>query len=112
MNLQDWKLIVIVAAFCILALAAFFMICRRYEDGIVGNIALGLMGVTCGLILVDAWRDTLVVPEPTVCLLILCVAVFMLRYAWRVVMFHWADRMGFAKPRDAGDTTVRMKAIR
>ncbi len=113
MNVQDWKLIVVLSIACMMVLAVFFVVCRRYEDGIVGNIALGVMGfVLCPLLLWDAMRGTLEVPSPVICLLIASVALFMVRHAWRMVMFHWADRLGWAKPRDSGETTVRMKAIR
>ena len=97
----------------ILLLAVFFVICRRYEDGLVGNLALGGMAIACGILLWDALAGTLQPPAPLYSLLIVSLAIFMVRHAYRFAMFHWHGAFGWTKPNDAmADATVTMKAIR
>lgn len=104
MKLEFGELILMLAIAAILLLAVFFIVCRRYEDGLVGNLALGGMAGACALILWDAWRTTLEVPSPEYCLLIASVAVFFLRHGYRFAMFHWHGRFGWSKPRENSDT--------
>ena len=85
----------------LLVLSLFFIGCRRYEDGIVGNVALGFLCIACGVVLWDAWEGRLQIPAPPYLLIILCVAVFMARHAWRFAMFHWHGWFGWRPPRDS-----------
>lgn len=113
MMLDLGELVLILALVAILLLALFFVACRHYEDGLVGCAALVGIAAGCFLVLRDALRspEGLDVPAPAYCLLIVCTAVFMLRHAYRVIRFAWAERLKIRPPRDPEDT-VRMRAVR
>lgn len=90
----------IAAVFLMMVLALFFIVCRKYEEGVLGNLVLGLTIIACGLILADAWNRQLMVPEPHVYLLVLCMGAFIARHAYRFAMFHWAGWFGWKRPAD------------
>lgn len=99
----EWgNAVLILALAAILLMALFFVFCRRYEDGVVGNVALVFMSIACGILLWDAWRDRFVPPDPVWCLLVLCFAIFQLRHGYRFAMFHWHGFFGWRKPQDHG----------
>lgn len=91
----------IAAVVVILLCSLFFIGCRRYEDGVVGNFALGFLAIACGVILWDAFNDRLELPAPPYLLMIVSFGAFMMRHAWRFAMFHWHGWFGWARPRDA-----------
>jgi hypothetical protein len=93
-------LLFIAALAAILLLCIFFIVCRRYEDGLVGNLALGGMAFACSILLWEAVRGELKMPDPEYCLLIVASAVFLLRHAWRFAMFHWHGHFGWRRPSD------------
>lgn len=91
----------VAALLALLLIAGFFIVCRRYEDGLVGNLALLAIVLTSACGLADAWRGVLELPSPTFCVLIEAGAVFLLRHAYRFAMFHWHGKYGWLRPRDA-----------
>jgi hypothetical protein len=90
----------VLALVLILALSVFLIVCRRYEDGIVGNIALGLLAIACAIALWDAYAGVLEVPQPVYRLAIMAFALFMARHTWRFAMFHWCGAFGWRRPSD------------
>lgn len=95
------KGVFIAAIILIMVLAAFFMVCRKYEEGWVGNLALGIfIEIACGLTLADAWFDKLELPEPHYYMLILGLVIFFARHAYRFAMFHWHGWFGWKRPVD------------
>lgn len=105
-------MVYVTALVALLLLCVFFIVCRRYEDGIVGNLALGIVGVVCVLQLLDAAHGELKLPPPDVYVLLIALAVFMVRHAYRFAMFHWYGSFGWSRPSDFdSDSTVRMKAM-
>lgn len=90
----------LVAIVLITVLAAFFLVCRKYEEGIVGNLVLGFIILACGMILADAWHGQLQLPEPHFCMLILAMVAFIARHAYRFAMFHWHGWFGWRRPAD------------
>lgn len=104
------KLAILILALAILSMgvcAFFFIFCRKYEEGIFGNLNLGFMILAVGVILVDMLGQSpssimASLPEPPWLLLILCSSLFMLRHAWRFVMFHWHGHFGWRPPKDTG----------
>lgn len=100
MNPQFGTALLVLSLAALFLTALFFIICRRYEDGIVGLPALLGVGGASGLMLWDWWRGVLIIPQPEVCLLIVCAAVFLLRHGYRFAMFHWHGKFGWGRPRD------------
>lgn len=102
--------VVLFALAAVLILAGFFIACEWYEEGLVGNAALGGAALACALLLWDFVRGRLELPSPTWCLLIVCLALFILRHAWRFAMFRWHPRIDWLRkrtwlrPRDVDDT--------
>jgi len=94
------NLVLIASLAVILMTALFFVFCRRYEDGMLGNAALVFMSIACGILLWDAWEGGFVPPDPEWALLTLCCAVFLLRHWYRFVMFHWHGAFGWQPPKD------------
>lgn len=81
------------AAVVLLALLAlFFIFCRHYEDGLVGNAALGFALLFALIELGDARRDGWAAPAPVQMLLVIAMTVFLARYAIKVVWKHWVER--------------------
>lgn len=98
MTLGELLFLAIVVMVAMLAL--FFIVCRKYEEGVVGNLFLGLLIIACGVIVLDAFRGKLELPAPHYYMLIVGMAVFMLRHAWRFAMFHWHGYFGWKRPAD------------
>lgn len=99
--------IILLAVLAMLMCAFFFIVCRKYEEGIVGNLFLGLMFIAALVILWDIHVRPISVtlerlPEPAWLLLIVCAAMFMLRHAYRFAMFHWHGHFGWRPPKDCG----------
>lgn len=88
------------AVIIIMVLAAFFLVCRKYEEGVLGNLMLSLLILAGGLILADAWHGKLELPAPHVYLLLLCMVAFIARHAYRFAMFHWHGWFGWNRPAD------------
>lgn len=85
----------------LLAVSLFFVFCHRYEEGIFGNLALAAICISCVLLLRDLMRGELVIPVDSAwTVLLMGVALFLTRYAYRVVMFHWHAKFGWRPPRD------------
>jgi uncharacterized membrane protein YeaQ/YmgE (transglycosylase-associated protein family) len=102
----------VVTLVALLLLCVFFIVCRRYEDGLIGNLALGVVGTVAFLMLLSALHGDLQLPPPEVYVLIVSMTVFMVRHAYRFAMFHWHGHFGWGKPRDFDpDATTRMKAL-
>lgn len=103
--------IFVLALVALLLLCVFFIVCRRYEDGLFGNLALCGMALACGILLWDAAQGQLKLPAREYCLLIVCAALFLVRHAYRFAMFHWHGAFNWKPPRDFDpDTTVTIKA--
>lgn len=106
------EIVFVLALVALLLLCVFFIVCRRYEDGILGNLALCGMAIACGIALWGAAQGELKLPPREYCLLIVCAAIFLVRHAYRFAMFHWHGHFGWGRPRDFDpDSTVRMKAM-
>lgn len=100
MNLLGVSFVIAVAL--ILAIAVFFILCRRYEEGYLGNIALGLLVVIpCAIILWEVHQRTWVRADPVVEWLVIGLVAVIARHAYRFVMFHWAGKFGWKRPQDA-----------
>lgn len=72
----------------ILVVAVWLIFDRRYDDGCLGRIALGIMVVACSLTLWERFTtevDRLV--APTTSWLAFAFAIFMLRHAYRHLRF-------------------------
>ena len=100
-------LVIICAVVAMLTCAFFFIVCRKYEEGIFGNLFLGLMIIAAVMILYDMYTRPLPeimarLPEPPWLLLIACAAAFILRHAYRFAMFHWHGHFGWRPPKDTG----------
>lgn len=99
--------VLVFALVVMLVVAVFFVFCRRYEEGIGGNIALGLLAIVCGVLLCDVLRGTFEPPSPAWTLVIVCAAYLLMRHAYRFAMFHWHGAFGWSRPRDHDhDATV------
>lgn len=110
MSLGFGGVVFVLALVLILALSVFLVVCRRYEDGIVGNVALGLLAIACGIALWDAYKGALELPQPVYRLAILAFAMFMARHAWRFAMFHWCGAFGWRRPRDCAGQSSEAEA--
>jgi hypothetical protein len=81
--------------------ALFFIVCRKYEEGLVGNFFLGLLIVACSVMLWDAWRG-IYLEHLVARVIVVCLAVFMARHGYRFAMFHWHGFFGWTPPADPG----------
>lgn len=105
------EVLLVIALASILVLALFFVFCRRYEDGIFGNLSLCGMAGACAVAIQDTVNGELEVPPPMYCLLILCCAIFMARHAFRFALFHWHGRFGWRRPADRVAAGARTGAL-
>lgn len=81
-------------------LSVFFIVCRKYEEGVLGNFVLGFIIVFCAMILADACTGALVLPAPHYVGLIIAMGGFLARHAYRFAMFHWHGYFGWKRPGD------------
>lgn len=92
---------VFVVAIAVMFLCAMFLLgCRRYEEGITGNLGLSLLTIACAVVLYDAWKGELELPAPVYCLMILAAAIVLARHTYRFAMFHWHGHFGWSRPAD------------
>lgn len=84
----------------VFVVALFLLVCRKYEEGLLGNLGLGALAFACAIVLWDALRGRLELPQPLYCLLIVAFAVVLLRHAYRFAMFHWHGYFGWSPPAD------------
>lgn len=99
---MNWGIVaVVVMLVALLGAAVFFLVCRRFEEGLVGNFSLGFVVLPAVLaLLLDVWNGRLHMPDPAWCFVLAGVTIFLLRYAYRTIAFHWAERLGLRRPRD------------
>lgn len=95
-----WFVVFVLAVSVIALTACFFIACRKYEEGLVGNLFLGLLVIACVAVLVDATMGRLELPAPLFRLIIICAAGFMARHGYRFAMFHWHGWFGWKPPAD------------
>lgn len=100
MNWGPGEILFTFALALILLLSVFMIVCRRYEDGIVGNVALGLLAIASSVALWDALHGELELPQPVYRLAIVAFALFLLRHTYRFAMFHWHGAFGWKRPSD------------
>lgn len=100
MTLEFGTILILAVVALVMVISLFLVVCRKYEDGIVGNIFLILAVVAAGIILFDAWKSEIMLPDKPWLLLILCLSVILARHAWRFAMFHWHGWFGWAPPPD------------
>ncbi len=89
----------IIAALIIGLVSAFLWYRRDYEDGLVGHIALVGMCVVSLLMVVKA--AYVIPPELTV--MLVCVALFMSRHAYRFYLWRRTGKNSWAKKDSAHD---------
>ena len=76
-------MVVLVSAAAILLVSVYLALCRRYDDGIIGNAALAGMSLASASPLYEALEGSEYDFVPTTGLMYAAVAVFMLRHAYR-----------------------------
>lgn len=77
--------VVITSAILIFAIAVFLAINQRYDDGIIGNAALGGMALASAVPVYEMFAGLDFEFLPTTAILYFSVALFMLRHAYRFV---------------------------
>lgn len=90
-------IIVLASAGVILFVSMYLALCRRYDDGIVGHIALAGMALSSAAPLYEAYEGADYDFVPTTALMYAAVALFMVRHAYRFRMWsktgkgEWRD---------------------
>src|SRR5690349_21753991 len=84
--------------------ALFLLFCRKYEEGLTGNVALSALAVASAITLWDAMHGRLELPSPLYCLLIVALVGVLMRHAYRFAMFHWHGHFGWKPPADMART--------
>lgn len=89
--------IVIVSCLIILAVSIYLALCQKYEDGIIGNMALGGMAGSTAWPLTEMYNGVDYDFAPTTVLLYASVAAFMARHLYRFIKWRktgendWSD---------------------
>ena len=81
-------IIVLASAGVILFVSLYLALCRDYDDGIVGHIALAGMALSSAAPLYEAYEGSDYEYLPTTALMYAAVAVFMARHAYRFRMYR------------------------
>lgn len=93
-------IIVLASAGVILCISMYLALCKRYDDGVIGHVALAGMALGSAAPLYEAYEGADYDFLPTTALIYAAVALFMTRHAYR---FHrwsktgendWADDGG------------------
>lgn len=84
-------LIVLASAGVILCVSLYLAMCRHYDDGIIGHVALAGMSLSSAAPLYEAYEGVDYDFMPTTALMYAAVAVFMARHAYR---FHKWSKCG------------------
>jgi len=92
--------IVLASAAVILCVVIYLGLCKRYEDGVLGNAALGCMAFASGTPVYEAIKGHHSDYYPTTILMYAAVAVFMARHAYR---FHSYRKTGAGEWRDSDE---------
>lgn len=79
---------VIVSCLIILAVSLYLALCPKYEDGIVGNMALGGMAGSTAWPLTEMYNGVDYEFAPTTVLLYASVAAFMARHLFRFIKWR------------------------
>lgn len=79
---------VIVSCLIILAVSLYLALCPKYEDGIVGNMALGGMAGSTAWPLAEMYNGVEYEFAPTTVLLYASVAAFMARHLFRFIKWR------------------------
>jgi hypothetical protein len=90
-------IIVIVSCLIIFAVSIFLALCQEYEDGIVGNIALGGMAVSTAGPLYEMANGSEYEFAPTTVLLYAAVAAFMARHLYRFIKWRKTGENDWSK---------------
>ncbi len=93
----------IIAALVIGLVSAFLWYRRDYEDGLIGHIALaGMCGIAL-LMMVKASVDAYYSIPPELTVMLVCVALFMSRHAYRFYLWRRTGKNSWAKKDSAHD---------
>ena len=90
-------IIVLASAGVILFVSLYLALCRKYDDGIVGHIALAGMALSSAAPLYEAYEGADYDFVPTTALMYAAVALFMARHAYR---FNRWSKTGKGEWRD------------
>lgn len=82
--------IVVISAGIIFVIAIFLALSNKYEDGIIGNAALGGMALAAAAPLYESFVGSDYEFLPTTALLYASLALFLIRHAWRFIC--WSSR--------------------
>lgn len=80
--------IVLASAVVIFCVSVYLALNQRYEDGIVGNLALGAMAISSGCPVYEIYKGEDYQFLPTTALMYAAFAAFLLRHAYRFA--RWA----------------------
>lgn len=93
------NIIVLASSAVIFCVVVYLGLCRKYEDGIIGNAALGCMAFASGVPVYEAIKGHTSDYFPTTALMYAAIALFMARHAYR---FRKWSTTGEGEWRDDG----------
>lgn len=93
-------IIVLASAGVILCVSLYLALCRNYDDGIIGHVALAGMALSSAAPLYEAYEGADYDFMPTTALMYAAVAVFMARHAYR---FNRWSKTGTGEWRDSDE---------
>jgi hypothetical protein len=97
----------VVSAFAVCAISGYLVWTDKYEDGVLGRIALGLMSMSMFVVLLRELNGEGLEVDPVALTLRVGMALFLARHTWRFVIW----RKSLKQPLTAADAPRFLRKV-
>ena len=87
----------VICAVILLACSLILISHCKYEEGLIGRLALLLLAITEVVVIAEAWHDAEYVLAPTTILRHVAVTLFLTRHTYRFLAYYYCGRYKWAE---------------